>query len=171
VRPFLAPSGAVDSGGAHGPLAGKLDVNGGRMDGFIRVTDHALIRDCHRRRHSSACAHLRRPNVMSYHDEAQIPNYWAYARNFVLQDHMRPNWGSPACAPLAVPARRNAATHKASTCTSNLDTENGGPAAPVLLSPRAALRRPTSLTDAHRRVGVVKKGAPPDFAARDKSRA
>ena len=31
---------------------------------------------------------------MSYHDGSQIPNYWAYARNFVLQDHMfEPNWG------------------------------------------------------------------------------
>jgi hypothetical protein len=29
VRPFLEPSGAVDSGGAHGPLAGKKDVDGG----------------------------------------------------------------------------------------------------------------------------------------------
>jgi len=25
---------------------------------------------------------------MGYHDEDEIPNYWAYAHNFVLQDHM-----------------------------------------------------------------------------------
>jgi phospholipase C len=88
VRPFLDPSTAHDSGGAHGPLAGKEDVDGGRMDGFIRVTDKNLIRACRHHRHSTACVHLRRPNVMSYHDATQIPNYWAYARNFVLQDHM-----------------------------------------------------------------------------------
>ena len=94
VKPFLDPNGTDDSGGAHGPVAGKRDVNGGRMDGFIRVTDRGEIRTCRRNRHSSACAHLRRPDVMSYHDAGQIPNYWSYARNFVLQDRMfEPNWG------------------------------------------------------------------------------
>ena len=36
---------------------------------------------------------------MGYHDAREIPNYWAYARNFVLQDHMfEPNasWSLPA---------------------------------------------------------------------------
>ena len=39
------------------------------------------------------------PDVMGYHDAREIPNYWAYARNFVLQDHMfEPNasWSLPA---------------------------------------------------------------------------
>src|ERR1700683_5635446 len=26
--------------------------------------------------------------VMGYHDEGEIPNYWAYAKNFPLLDHM-----------------------------------------------------------------------------------
>jgi phospholipase C len=25
---------------------------------------------------------------MGYHTQSDIPNYWAYARNFVLEDHM-----------------------------------------------------------------------------------
>src|SRR5207245_3470615 len=36
---------------------------------------------------------------MGYHDGSDIPNYWAYARNFVLQDHLfEPNasWSLPA---------------------------------------------------------------------------
>ena len=36
---------------------------------------------------------------MGYHDRREIPNYWAYARNFVLQDHMfQPDtsWSLPA---------------------------------------------------------------------------
>ena len=36
---------------------------------------------------------------MGYHDDRDIPNYWAYARNYVLQDHMfEPNasWSLPA---------------------------------------------------------------------------
>jgi len=39
------------------------------------------------------------PDVMGYHDWHEIPNYWAYARNFVLQDHMfQPDlsWSLPA---------------------------------------------------------------------------
>jgi len=30
---------------------------------------------------------VRRPDVMGYHDYHQIPNYWSYARHYVLQDH------------------------------------------------------------------------------------
>jgi phospholipase C len=36
---------------------------------------------------------------MGYHDAREIPNYWAYAKNFVLQDHMfQPDlsWSLPA---------------------------------------------------------------------------
>src|SRR5206468_7053054 len=37
-------------------------------------------------------------DVMGYHDGREIPNYWKYARNFVLQDQMfEPNasWSLP----------------------------------------------------------------------------
>ena len=27
-------------------------------------------------------------DVMGYHDAREIPNYWTYAHDFVLQDHM-----------------------------------------------------------------------------------
>ena len=36
---------------------------------------------------------------MGYHDWHEIPNYWGYARNFVLQDHMFEgvnSWSLPA---------------------------------------------------------------------------
>ena len=39
------------------------------------------------------------PDVMGYHTGADIPNYWAYARDFVLQDHMFESvesWSLPA---------------------------------------------------------------------------
>ncbi len=38
-------------------------------------------------------------DAASYHTDAEIPNYWAYARNFVLQDHMFEGvraWSVPA---------------------------------------------------------------------------
>jgi phospholipase C len=174
VRPFLEPSGAVDSGGAHGPLAGKKDVDGGRMDGFIRVTDRALIRECRRHRHGAACAHLRRPNVMSYHDGAQIPNYWAYARDFVLQDHMfEPNWGWSLPAHLWLVsgwAAQCRNPYRASTCTGNLDTTDGGPAAPLRRYPHGPLYGWTDLTyllHKHRIAwaSYVERGAAPDCLA------
>jgi phospholipase C len=149
VKRFLDANGGNDSGGAHGPLAGKLDVDGGRMDGFVRVTDRQLIRTCRRNRHSSACAHLRRPNVMSYHDEGQLPNYWAYARNFVLQDHMfEPNWGWSLPAHLWLVSGWSAQCtdpYKASTCTTNLGTTNG-PSAPLERHPHGPLYGWTDLT-------------------------
>ena len=40
-----------------------------------------------------------KPDVMGYHDWREIPNYWAYARHFVLQDHMFESvnsWSLPA---------------------------------------------------------------------------
>jgi phospholipase C len=44
-------------------------------------------------------ANSQTPDVMGYHDGRDIPNYWAYAKHFVLQDHMfEPNlgWSQPS---------------------------------------------------------------------------
>ncbi len=46
-----------------------------------------------------ACVNTAIPDVMGYHVQSDIPNYWSYARDFVLQDHMyEPNasWSLPA---------------------------------------------------------------------------
>ena len=84
VRPFHDPND-VNLGGPHGAAAAVADLDGGKMDGFIGQAEAA------------------RPNlpsdVMGYHDAREIPNYWAYAKHFVLQDHMfEPNasWSLPA---------------------------------------------------------------------------
>ncbi len=45
-----------------------------------------------------ACSNGTVIDVMGFHTEAELPNYWAYAGNFVLQDHMfQPNasWSFP----------------------------------------------------------------------------
>ena len=83
VRPFHDPND-VNLGGPHGAAAAVADLDGGKMDGFIGQAEAA------------------RPNlpsdVMGYHDAREIPNYWAYAKHFVLQDHMfEPNasWSLP----------------------------------------------------------------------------
>ena len=72
-RPYHDPSDR-NVGASHNHWAHDLAVNGGRMDGFIRV---------YRRKRPAGPQ-----DVMGYHDAREIPNYWTYARRFVLQDHM-----------------------------------------------------------------------------------
>ncbi|MGI0130587.1 MAG: alkaline phosphatase family protein, partial [Thermoplasmata archaeon] len=94
-RPYHDTSD-VNGGGPHGQTNAAADIDGGKMDGFVAQAEHA----------KKGCVDPTNPNctngpvdVMGYHTAAEIPNYWAYARNFVLQDHMfEPNasWSLPA---------------------------------------------------------------------------
>ena len=97
LRPFHS-SRLVNRGGTHSHRASVVSVNGGKMDGFIRSLYWNCIRvkkgvDCLRPPKSG------RPDVMSYHDRREIPNYWRYADEFVLQDRMfapTDSWTLPA---------------------------------------------------------------------------
>lgn len=93
-KPFHDPLNA-NVGGPHDAASSIKDVDGGKMDGFI-------ARDM-----SIGCVNKIAPDdaircksdVMGYHDGRDIPNYWAYAKAFVLQDHMfEPiaSWSLPA---------------------------------------------------------------------------
>jgi phospholipase C len=93
VRPFH-DSNDLNRGGPHNAKAAVADVDAGRMDGFIAAAESA-----HRR-----CRDPNSPNcagtveVMGYHDGRDLFNYWRYARDFVLQDHLfEPNasWSLP----------------------------------------------------------------------------
>ncbi len=95
VRPFHDRND-VNGDGPHIAAAAIADVDGGKMDGFIASAEKAR-RGCLNPT-NPACAHFATPGVMGYHDRREIPNYWEYARNFVLQDHMfEPNasWSLP----------------------------------------------------------------------------
>ncbi len=171
VKPFLDSNGADDSGGAHGPLAAKEDVDGGRMDGFIRTSDGKLIRSCRRHPGGAACTALRRPNVMSYHDGRQLPNYWAYARNFVLQDHMfEPNWGWSLPSHLWLVSgwsARCSDPYRAATCSTNLAGPGTGPSSTLRRYPHGPLYGWTDVTwllHAHHVswASYVERGAAPD---------
>jgi phospholipase C len=76
----------VNGGGPHGEPDAVADVDGGKMDGFIRQW-HAARVSC-KVAFDPACNESATADVMGYHTGAEIPNYWAYAKNFVLQDHM-----------------------------------------------------------------------------------
>jgi phospholipase C len=88
VRPYHDPSDTGE-GGPHSAAAATASIDGGRMDGFIRQQDEARARACKVPGATLPCARKGAPSdVMGYHDAREIPNYWAYARDFVLQDHM-----------------------------------------------------------------------------------
>jgi phospholipase C len=75
-----------NGGGPHGEVNAVADVGRGRMNGFIRQWA-AYKSTCHVFA-DPACTVTRSPDVMGYHTAAEIPNYWAYARHFALDDHM-----------------------------------------------------------------------------------
>ena len=76
----------VNGGGPHGEANAVADVNHGKMNGFIRQRDAA--RTTCNNPDDPACGGRGKPDVMGYHTAAEITNYWTYARDFVLQDHM-----------------------------------------------------------------------------------
>ncbi len=76
----------VNGGGPHGEVNAVADVNGGKMDGFIAQRDKAKSSCANP--DDPACRSGTTPDVMGYHTGAEIPNYWTYAKDFVLQDRM-----------------------------------------------------------------------------------
>jgi phospholipase C len=84
-------------GGPHGPKDALADIDGGKMDGFIARAQAANM-GC-TDPNDPACVNGMTTDVMGYHDDREIPNYWAYAKSFVLQDHMfepTASWSLPA---------------------------------------------------------------------------
>ena len=96
-------------GGPHSIPAAKGDMDcsnwaqrtGCEMDGFAIQSeegascsgDNPLCSPC------KVIANSTCPDVMGYHTGADIPNYWRYARDYVLQDHMfdpQTSWSLPA---------------------------------------------------------------------------
>ena len=78
-----------NGGAPHSSKAAAQAIDGGKMDGFLAVAAGT----------KSLCRNPTDPNcnedggaglnrVMAYHTQSDIPNYWAYAKTFALQDHM-----------------------------------------------------------------------------------
>jgi phospholipase C len=101
VPPYHTSS-QLQEGGPHGEPHSDADVNGGRMDGFVRTVIDGPMH-CADHRDDPACESYLgpqgQPDVMSYMTDREIPNYWRYAEDFVLQDHMfapADSWTLPA---------------------------------------------------------------------------
>jgi phospholipase C len=101
IRPFHDPNDS-NPAGPHGASHAIADIDGGKMDGFIEQAIEGLKSHCEIFSVDPACGGVdshQPESVMGYHDAREIPNYWTYAQDFVLQDHMfEPNasWSLPA---------------------------------------------------------------------------
>ena len=87
----------VNGGGPHGQANASADIDNGKMDGFVNqaLSGRKGCTDPN----NPACTNSSTPDVMGYHTGSDIPNYWTYAKDFVLQDHMfEPNasWSLPS---------------------------------------------------------------------------
>jgi phospholipase C len=86
----------INGGGPHTLAAFKADVHDGGLDGFVKEAQKGAL-GCPDP-NNPTCTNGSGIDPVGYHDGADIPNYWAYASHFVLQDHMyEPNdsWSNP----------------------------------------------------------------------------
>lgn len=77
----------VNLGGPHGWINAQADIDSGKMDGFLTQAYKGLNANGTPFVPSKKAGHNPQ-DVMGYHDYHEIPNYWNYAREYVLQDAM-----------------------------------------------------------------------------------
>jgi phospholipase C len=94
-KPYHDPQLTGD-GGPHFQESAAADIDNGKMDGFVASAE-SITPDTEK---AGCAANAEAPvngpapvgdqclDVMGYHTAAEIPNYWTYAHDFVLQDHM-----------------------------------------------------------------------------------
>jgi len=105
VAPFHDPRD-VNGGGPHRASNQQADLDDGittnKADGYVYQQTVTPVPKCK----SPATLHctgqfegIARHDVMGYHTADEIPNYWSYAQNFVLQDKMFESvrsWSGPS---------------------------------------------------------------------------
>jgi phospholipase C len=172
VKPFYDPE-ATDEGGPHGTEAAIADIDGGKMDGFIAQAEEKdeceVTGGCGKCKADTECA----TEVVGYHDARELPNYWTYARDFVLQDDMfesQASWSLPEH--LAMVSGWSAVCSKKEpenplACVSSLDPKNPSRYWSIPLEPGHATYPWTDLTYLMHKDGVswryyVHEGDEPD---------
>ena len=123
VRPYHDATDK-NGGGPHGSTNASADINAGKMDGFVGQAEKGR-KGCVVSVDPS-CTNSVQTDVMGYKDARDIPNYWAYANNFVLQDHMfQPNasWSFPQHLYMVSEwSAKCSKTNDPMSCTSNIDS-------------------------------------------------
>jgi phospholipase C len=149
LRPYHDPADR-NSGGPHGPDAALTDIAGGRMNGFVISALSGEKQICRTERYLALCTDGSSVDVLGYHDAREIPNYWTYARDFVLQDHLfEPNFG------WSLPAHLFMVSAWSATCAA--------PSLPLTCKPN--LTKPERPSTAARRLAERRRG--PTYAWTD----
>ncbi len=124
----------VTQGGPHTSASTVSDINNGQMDGFVSSA-HNSQTSCFYAAPNCQDGPYNTTDVMGYKVRSDIPNYWKYADNFVLQDHMyEPNssWSLPEHLFQVSGWSASCTTHNdPSSCTNSLDQKFGGNANPI----------------------------------------
>jgi phospholipase C len=111
-----------NSGGPQTRSDALADIDGGKMDGFVR--QRSLATTACRVTYDPACVPGGKTDVMGYHTAAEIPNYWTYAKDFVLDDHMFApvrSWSLPASLYGMSAWSARCTTRRAISCVNNVD--------------------------------------------------
>ena len=134
VKPFHNPANA-NLAGPHTHDDAIGDIAGGQMNGFVIREQQDLRQYCKQHPVSPPYCPEKQtvPDVMGYHDQREIPNYWAYARNFVLQDHMfqsDSSWSLPSHLFLVSGWSAQCKTTSPSSCTPAVQAPDPPPGTP-----------------------------------------
>ena len=106
IKPFVDHSD-LNIGGPIGAADAVADVDGGKMDGFIKQQLYGTVgggfcnpqSNFYDKTKCNAVMNGAEPDSMGYHTQSDIPNYWSYAQHFTLMDHMFESvasWSSPS---------------------------------------------------------------------------
>ncbi len=120
--PLYHDTSDVNGGGPHGHANFLADLADGGMDGFVREQQKGS-RDCLNAT-NPACTNGGVLDAAGYHDERELPNYWAYARRYVLQDHLfesDSSWSLPAHLFMVSDWSAHCASADPTSCVSDLD--------------------------------------------------
>jgi phospholipase C len=96
------------------------------MDGFVRQAEAAPHKCANP--DNPACTNGDHTDVTGYHDAREIPNYWRYAQDFVLQDRMfEPNasWSLPAHLFMVSAWSARCETDDPMSCRNELENPSG----------------------------------------------
>lgn len=95
VKPYHDPTDK-NAGGPHGQTNATADITGGAMTGFVGQAEGSA-KNC--APNDPACSSGATTDVMGYKTGNDIPNYWTYAKDFALQDHLfesNASWSLPS---------------------------------------------------------------------------
>jgi phospholipase C len=114
VAPYASASSKNEEG-PHSHAAAVMDIDHGKMDGFIAAAEKYF-----KKGDPEA--------VMRYHTQAELPNYWAYAHHFVLQDNLFSSvasWSLPAHLAMVSAWSAKCQRGKPMSCRSDLELGHG----------------------------------------------